>query len=173
MLRMRDALRQGLVRWFAARSPHQAEDLAQEVLLRLVSRPEPPDDPVAWVRTVRRTVWVDHLRRRRDETPFEEAPAPLPEVPDDETALAASWLPAFVELLPEPYREAVRLVDLEGVSQAALARRLGVSASTARSRVQRGRVLLKGHVDACCRLDWEDGEVEAIAPRGSGCLGRC
>src|SRR5690606_23324295 len=53
-----------------------------------------------------------------------------------------TWLVPMIAELPEGYAEAVRLADVEGLTQQELAERLGLSLSGAKSRVQRGRVLL-------------------------------
>jgi RNA polymerase sigma-70 factor (ECF subfamily) len=45
--------------------------------------------------------------------------------------------------LSAPYREALMLTEFEGLTQKQLAKRLGVSASGAKSRVQRAREQLK------------------------------
>ena len=111
-------------------------------------------------------MWVDHLRRRHPSEELGELPVPASE--PEATDTVASWLPSFVASLPEPYRTAVQRVDLDGVSQAELARELGISESGARSRVQRARVLLQGELLACCAVRWEDGEVVDIERR-CGC----
>ncbi len=164
------ALRADLLRWFRRRSPEHAEDLVQDTLLRIhegVGGLQSPDRLDAWVGRVRRSVWVDHLRRRR---PMDELPEITVE-PDnalEATETVAAWLPAFVEALPEPYREAVRRVDLGGLSQAQLAEQLGISPSGARARVQRGRAMLRGELEACCAVRWDEGEVSDVERR-CGC----
>ena len=47
------------------------------------------------------------------------------------------------------------LTDLEGLTQAQLAERLGISMSGAKSRVQRGRALLKKNLLDCCRFEFD------------------
>ena len=42
-----------------------AEDVAQEAILRLTRAPEDPDVPAAWVTTVATRLAIDHLRRAR------------------------------------------------------------------------------------------------------------
>ena len=56
----------------------------------------------------------------------------------------------MIESLPEPYGDAVRLYELDGLPQQAIADRLGLSLSGAKSRVQRGREKLKEQLFACC-----------------------
>ena len=68
--------------------------------------------------------------------------------------------------LPDPYREAVRLTEIEGLTQAELARRLGISLSGAKSRVQRGRAQLKEQLIECCRFEFDRrGAVIDCEPR--------
>ena len=59
----------------------------------------------------------------------------------------------MIERLPEPYREALLLSEMEGMTQSAVAERLGISTSGAKSRVQRGREQLKAMILQCCHVD--------------------
>ncbi len=75
-----------------------------------------------------------------------------------------------VERLPEIYREALRLTEFEGVSQVELARRLGLSVSAAKSRVQRARAMVRAEMERCCR--WETdryGTAVDAQPRRADC----
>ena len=55
--------------------------------------------------------------------------------------------------LDEKYREAITLTELEGLSQKELASKLDISYTGAKSRVQRGRVLLKKMLQDCCQIE--------------------
>jgi RNA polymerase sigma-70 factor (ECF subfamily) len=48
---------------------------------------------------------------------------------------------------------ALILVDFEGISQVELAKRIGLSVSAAKSRVQRARTQLRALIEACCQID--------------------
>lgn len=50
------------------------------------------------------------------------------------------------------YREAVTLVELEGLTQNAAAKQSGLSVSGMKSRVQRDRKQLKRMLDDCCEI---------------------
>jgi RNA polymerase sigma-70 factor (ECF subfamily) len=56
----------------------------------------------------------------------------------------------MIERLSEDYRQAVTLVDLEGLAQQEAAAQLGLSLSGMKSRVQRGRRQLRDMLEACC-----------------------
>ena len=133
---------------------HEAEDIVQDVLVRAhesMHRLESAERLSAWLARIATNRIIDHYRSRR---PAEELPEDLvatqPE--DDPVVTLAPCLPAMVERLPATYRDAVRLSELEEVPQREVARRLGISLSGAKSRVQRGRGLLRQIVEACCRV---------------------
>jgi RNA polymerase sigma-70 factor (ECF subfamily) len=67
--------------------------------------------------------------------------------PSAESALLQEWmdpdLAAALHTVPEPYREAVKLADVEGLSYAELAQRMSCPLGTVMSRLHRGRRLLR------------------------------
>ena len=76
------------------------------------------------------------------------------------------WLDELINQLPEQYRIAVRLSEIEGLTQQAVADRLGLSLSGAKSRIQRGRGLLKEILQQCCRFEFDRrGNLYEIDPR--------
>jgi RNA polymerase sigma-70 factor (ECF subfamily) len=148
-----------------------ADDLLQDTFVRIHQRIGTLSDEQrleAWVFQIARNLVADHYRGRKPRAalPAEIAQeAPLGDAPDPNEEVA-SWLPAMIEELPPTYREAVKLVELEGVPQAEIARRLGISVSGAKSRVQRGREQLKQVLDRCCRIDLDRrGNVLGYQPR--------
>lgn len=59
---------------------------------------------------------------------------------------------AFVGMLPSPYREALTLTELEGLTQKQAAEMFGISVSAMKSRVQRGREKLRTILERCCDI---------------------
>jgi RNA polymerase sigma-70 factor (ECF subfamily) len=171
------AMSADLRRWLRRRAPdeHAAEDMLQETFLRIHRRLDSLQDAErlgAWVTTIARHVLLDHARRRaaRPEHHGDAGEAVLDGTPSGDEATGSAgarplaWVADAIDALPETYREAVRLSELEGLTGAQVAERLGLTVSGAKSRVQRGRALLKQALDACCRfefdrrgnlLDWE------------------
>lgn len=159
-----------LRRWFGRRvsNPEQAEDLLQETLLRIHARQDQLRDAerlYGWVYRIARSVLIDHTRRARPSAALPEGLSVPAHGDDDPAAEVASWLPLMILALPEAYREPLWLVELEGLSQAEVAVRLGLSASGARSRVQRGRERLKEMLLACCDIVRDGGEIIDYHPR--------
>ena len=61
----------------------------------------------------------------------------------------------MIDSLAPAYREALVLVDLNGLTQQAAAKRLGLSLSGVKSRVQRGRRQLRCRLEACCVVEFD------------------
>lgn len=173
--------------------PADVADLVQTVFLRVHQHAASIDDDdrlLPWLFQVTRNAIADHYRspaRRREvgrisaEGAVEvggqsvESQASLdPAVgTDDATALAelSSCVRPMVEQLPDPYREALTLVEFQGLAQVEVATRLGISVSGMKSRVQRGRALLRDVLLACCEVSRSaTGGVLDFVPRaGAGC----
>jgi RNA polymerase sigma-70 factor (ECF subfamily) len=158
--------------------PHAAEDVVQDVFLKLVRRLERPPEPGAqpeqlhaFVFRIARNAIVDHYRSRR---PGAELPDDLAADADSEPAALAplcSSFRTFVHGLPPPQREALLLTEYEGLTQKQLADRLGIALSTVKSRVQRGRARLKQALLACCAFEFDRrGQIVDWQRRGpDGC----
>ena len=168
-------LRADLRRFVAARAPAaDVEDIVQDALVRIhkgVGAVRDQERLGGWVYRVARSAIVDHLRRTRPGEPLaDELPEDREPTLDDTTfTRLASCLTPFVALLPPVYRQAITLVELEGISQVEAAQRLGVPVSTMKARVQRGRVRLRELVEACCAIGLDvRGRVVEVTPRPVG-----
>ena len=77
-------------------------------------------------------------------------------------------IPAFLDSLPEKYREALFEVEINGLSQLELAKKLDISYSGAKSRVQRGREKLREALLDCCDIAADKyGNILEYSPRKS------
>lgn len=107
-----------------------------------------------WVFAVARNAVIDFRRRHRGGV----APAPEEEPaaeaePDLSThAEIAGGLRELIDGLPEKYARALVLVDLQGRPFHEAARALGLSVSGAKSRVQRGRAMVRDALMRCCHF---------------------
>ena len=76
----------------------------------------------------------------------------------------------MIEQLPANYRDALVLSELEGKTQQEVSRDQNISLSGAKSRVQRGRSLLKGMMFECCQLEFDHkGKVIDYNIKNKGC----
>lgn len=133
---------------------HVTDDLLQEVFLRIHRRKESlchEDRLAAWVYRIARNVIHDYFRENQTVPLGEQDPASnSDEERSCQRAKAGEWLDRLIGQLPEPYQQAVRLSEIEGRPQREIAERLGLSLSGVKSRVQRGRAMLKEILEQCC-----------------------
>jgi RNA polymerase sigma-70 factor (ECF subfamily) len=165
----------GQIRPFVERrvAPHDVDDVMQEILQRVHTGVDALDDDTrfaAWLHRVARNAIADHHRRggRRDAkhdafaAEWRDADAEQA----DAVASLAMFVRAFVEMLPSPYREALQLTEIEGLTMREAAEREAVSVSGMKSRVQRGRRLLRELFEACCEIALDArGRVVEYTPR--------
>ena len=152
--------------------PEEARDLTQETFLqafRSVAHFRGEADLRTWLYRIAvnqaRNRWRWWRRRRRDVTVSLDAPSAT--ASDDERPLAArlrdarapdpeadalagereqALLAALAELA-RPYREAVVLRDVEGLSYEEVAAALGINVGTVKSRLSRGRLELRRRLE--------------------------
>lgn len=152
---------QKLLQFILSRVPdhNAAEDILHEVFLKIHRRIETLRDNEkleSWMFQITRNAVVDYYRSSNQTTNIATTHDVVEE--DDEIHPAQHLEPSvreFVEQLPEPYREALRLVEFEGMSQKKLAERLGISFSGAKSRVQRARAMLRDMLMRCCHFEFD------------------
>jgi RNA polymerase sigma-70 factor (ECF subfamily) len=138
-----------LARWLT-RNAHDADDVVQEAYLRAYQFFESfhGGDGRAWLlRIVRNTcyTWLERNRRREPQLPLEETPHSTGSAP--EAALQAEedreLLRRALTQLPDEFREAIVLRELEGLSYKEIAAITGVPMGTVMSRLARARERLQ------------------------------
>ena len=129
-----------------------ASDLAQEVLLRVRRglAGYRPGSFEGWLWRITRNAFLDDVRKKQRrptaELPDEDrstiATAPAPEEVLAETRLSSEVQAALLSL-PIEFREAVVMCDVVGLSYQEIAEAVEVPVGTVRSRIHRGRLLLR------------------------------
>jgi len=132
---------------------HDAEDLTQEVFVRVFRSLSQytPGNFEGWLHRITTNLFLDGARRRQ-RIRFQ----PLPDTGDDrivgrEISAADAYdltrlddeVQQALAALPPDFRAAVVLCDIEGLSYEEIATTLDVKLGTVRSRIHRGRALLR------------------------------
>jgi RNA polymerase sigma-70 factor, ECF subfamily len=130
------------------RNAHDAEDLVQETFLRAYrgfDRFEPGTNIRAWLFTILHRVRTDAFRRAGRSPQTVEMIAEGPAVPPPQDALAsgAEDIERALAALPDVFRMAVILRDVEELAYDEIAGVLGIPVGTVMSRIHRGRALLR------------------------------
>jgi len=138
-------------------NPHDAEDLTQEVFVRVFRSLSSytPGTFEGWLHRITTNLFLDGARRKqriRFEGLADEMAQRLPgSEPTPAQAFDDSHLDddvqAALRALPPEYRAAVVLCDIEGFSYEEIAATLGVKLGTVRSRIHRGRAQLRAALE--------------------------
>ncbi|MEO0661528.1 MAG: sigma-70 family RNA polymerase sigma factor [Planctomycetota bacterium] len=149
-----------------SRTEADADDLVQGTYAVALSAPGAAvRAPRAWLASVTRSLAGrgaarDRARAERERASVRDGDAPSAADLAARTE-AFGLLANCVVALPEPYREAVLLRYFEGLSPSAVGERLGVPASTVRTRLARALSKLRAELAA---RDPEDRWIAALAP---------
>ncbi len=135
------------------------DDLLQEIFIKTyqhLNTVKEPEKLRSWLFQITRNTLIDYYRKSRVETSrqnmvkdtmlTDEQPEQYEEIRQELT----NCIRPLLERLPEKYREAIEIVDIQNKSQKELANKLGLSHSAVKSRVQRGRRLLQNKFHECC-----------------------
>lgn len=108
----------------------------------------------SWLYQITRNTIIDHYRSARS---TQKLPDWIEQVQVDEEETIkeelSSCLEPMVKELPDKYRSAVQMAEIECKTQKEVAEHEGISLSGAKSRVQRGRALLKDMLHDCCHFE--------------------
>ncbi len=137
-------------------NPDDSSDLTQEVLLRVRKglRTYTPGSFEGWLWRITRNAFLDEVRKKKrrpttvlpDEDRSSLASAPAPDEVLAEVRLSADVQQALLEL-PYEFREAVVMCDVVGLSYQEIADAVEVPVGTIRSRIHRGRSMLRDRLE--------------------------
>lgn len=135
-----------------------AEDILTEVFEKVhlnLHKLENKDKPEAWVFAITRNAINDYYKTANKAiTLYEEHGTENQTSREQEllTKLQACML-NMMNLLPDKYREPLIMGELDGKNQQEVANAFGLSLPGAKSRIQRGRKMLKEMLVECCKVD--------------------
>mgnify|MGYP001156508690 CR=1 FL=1 len=144
-----------------------ADDILQETFIKIHENIHSIKDETkicAWVFQIARNTINDYYRK--DKTKLSEVQILSDEelnaideadskLEDNPTKHLASGLQDMINSLPEKYAQALNMVEIQGLSQIQLSKELNISVSGAKSRVQRGRQMLKDSLMNCCHYEFD------------------
>ncbi len=157
-------------------NPADVDELLQDILLksyRSLATLDSQDSIKSWVFQIAHNVIVDFYRKKgkannikADDLWYEE------ESPDIKQDLIGCIAP-FINGLPADMAELLTEIDLNNVKQKDYAASKGISYSTLKSRVQKGRAQLRSLFEDCCHLSLDkDGNIIDYQQKENNC-NRC
>lgn len=131
-----------------------AHDIVQDVFLKAqskITQLREAEKITSWIFQITRHTITDYFRKQAKVVPIAEL-----QWENDDHALndcVAVCLNKLMYTLPAKYSEALVLTEIENLSQTALAEKLGISYSGAKSRVQRARQMLKEKLHTVYKIE--------------------
>ena len=137
-------------------NPHDAEDLTQDVFVRVFRSLSSytPGTFEGWLHRITTNLFLDMVRRKA-RIRFDALPDDAERVASKDRGPAQVYddthfdhdVQAALDALPPDFRAAVVLCDLEGLSYEEIAATLGIKIGTVRSRIHRGRSQLRAALE--------------------------
>jgi RNA polymerase sigma-70 factor (ECF subfamily) len=149
------------------------EDLLHDIYIKIHSRIDTLKDSSrvrSWLYQITRNTIIDFYRNHK---PMQELPEGLSDSEQDVGRAAkelSECVRPMIERISEPYREALILSELQGLTQKEVGEKQGISLPGAKSRVQRGRKKLKELMLECCHVEFDRrGGVADFEPKRGDC----
>jgi len=154
--------------------PTVADDILQDVFLKIqkgLKTLKETNKLKSWIYTITRNTIIDYYRSHKR---MEELPESLSSPEKNPTGKARKdiehCMMPMINNLPDEYRETVILSEIEGLKQKEVAERQNISLSAAKSRIQRGRKMVKEMLIKCCAFELDhQGTMIDYEPKDSSC----
>jgi RNA polymerase sigma-70 factor, ECF subfamily len=153
------------------RDAASADDLVQSCLVRAITKKhlwQAGTDLRAWLFTILHNQHVNHVRRSAREgvsIPVEDIASTLTAEPNADASLQLRELERAIAALPEEQRQVILLIGLEEMRYEEVAQILDIPIGTVRSRLSRGRDMLRRLMDM--KEDVAEGKAVAGPPARS------
>jgi RNA polymerase sigma-70 factor (ECF subfamily) len=153
-----------------------AKDILQDVFLKILEKKKlfkSDENYRGWVFRITENLMIDYFRKNKKNNELQiitdtyESSEDLPE--SYERLMPA--LNEFINNLPRKYKNPLILSDLKGMKQKQIAKRLNLSLSGAKSRIQRARQLLKKKFLECSSYEFDkQGRIIDFHPNSNKCV---
>lgn len=135
------------------------EDLLQEVFIKIHTNISSLKDETklhAWIYQIARNTINDHFRKLKNvnQKNGDDISEDIEQVNESMNKIAEG-LHKFMDELPHIYCDALCKTEFDGYSQVDYAKEAGISNSGAKSRVQRGRAMIKDMLMKCCHFQFD------------------
>jgi RNA polymerase sigma-70 factor, ECF subfamily len=133
-----------------------ADDILQDVLVKVYNfciSKSGVKNIRAWLFQIAQNTITDHYRRQSKLTDLDQLTA----IENEDQAIAFSeatnYILPMLDFLPAAYAIPLKLADIDNLKQADIAKKLNLSLSATKSRIQRARQLLKAEFITCCHFE--------------------
>lgn len=134
-----------------------ASDLSHEVLMKIYNSccsGKEIKSVKSWLFQIAHNTTIDYLKKSNKFT--NEVPEILEEDESNSYKEAEELMIPLISLLPEKYALPLKLSDIEGIKQADVSKKINLSLTATKSRIQRARKLLKEKIIECSNIELDD-----------------
>lgn len=137
------------------KNPADTDDILQDVFIKIIrniGKVTQAENLRLYLYGIVRNTINDYFRNKSQELNGYEISEGITEEESQSlnSTIADCCIKPFIDELPVKYREALLLTEFQNISQKKLSEKLNISYSGAKSRVQRGKEMLKGLILNCC-----------------------
>ncbi len=140
-------------------NPADAEDILQDTFLKIHSRigTLKADTKIrSWIYSITRNTIIDFYRTHKSTKGLPESLSkPDPEPYEETRQEMTDWFLPMIKTLPPQFKQPLLLSEIDGLSHKEVAEKEGLSLSAAKSRIQRGRKVLKDNLLDCCQFEFD------------------
>ncbi len=155
-------------------NPDDAEDILQETFLKIHSRINTLKEDTkiqSWIYSITRNTIIDYYRTHKSAKELPESLSkPDPEPYEENRQEMADWFLPLIKTLPPQFKQPLLLSEIDGLSQKEVAEKAGLSLSATKSRIQRGRKVIKDTLLDCCQFEFDhQGKVLDYQKKQTNC----
>ncbi len=161
------------------RNKNDVNDIIQDTFIKVKTNIDKLKNPAkveSWIYQIARNTMNDYFREQKksfnsegklDELNVESKAFDEEDIKVQiQTKHFSEYAGFVINELPEKYRKAIHMADIEGLSMKDVAKELKISVSGAKTRVQRGRKLIKETILQCCDVNTDKyGNIVDYEPR--------
>lgn len=148
-----------------------ADDILQETLLkiyRFCMERSGVQNVRSWLFQIAHNTLMDHYRQQAKTIHKEVLPEVIEEDSNEAFVEAQQYILPMLEFLPTKYAQPLKMADIDGMKQAVIAEKLGLSLTAVKTRIQRARQLLKAEFMTCCHFETDkQGNIIAFSIKES------
>lgn len=150
-----------------------AEDITQDVFVKILQKIDSLKSEgklQSWLYQIARNSIIDYYRLKKPLLELPELPQSIDNSNKNVLEDLSECIMPMIKKLPKHYKEAITLYEFDGKTHKDIADAEGISLSGSKSRVQRGRAILKKMLTDCCKFEYDQsGRVYDFEQKSKDC----
>lgn len=140
---------------------YEAEDILQEVFIKIFRNIEQLDDEAkvkSWLYKITNNTIIDYYRKRKDSALLIDGVEGVPGNEEENANMNDEMLTClrlFLYELPDKYKEPLEMYEFKGMKHREISKKLNISLSGSKTRIQRAREKLREVLTECCEIEFD------------------